>query len=134
VGIKLCWILNVFGQVCGWIWNPMNGPDNDFLDVFEEYAEQAVILTDWGFRCAQGVPENVKLCKKGTWNDRMVIETAFSLLTVIGNAKKIHHRLEAYLEARLAYTAAMFNVCLRLVHQLHPKAPDFKMSIAEFSL
>ncbi len=134
VGVKLCWILNRFGQVCGWIWDKMNCPDQDFLDFFEEYDQDAIVLADWGFRCAQGVPDNVKICKKGTWNDRMLIETSFSLLTVVCNAKKIHHRLEAYIEARLAYTVAMFNICLKLFHQLHPDETVFKMSIAEFSL
>src|ERR1700730_6179242 len=134
VGVKLCWILNTFGQVCGWIWDTMNCPDNDFLDFFEEYDGQAVVLADWGFRCADGVPDNVKLCKKGTWNDRMVVETSFSLLTVICKAKKIHHRAEAYLDARLAYTVAMFNVLYTLFHQLHPEESVFKLSIAEFSL
>ena len=43
------------------------------------------------------------------------------------------HRTAAYLEARLAYTAAMFNVLLHLVWQLHPDHA-FKLSIAEFSL
>jgi len=134
VGVKLCWVLNSFGQVCGWIWDKMNCADNTFLDFFEEYDGEAILLTDWGFRCADGVPENIKVCKKGTWNDRMVVETSFSLLTVICNAKKIHHRLEAYIEARLAYTVAMFNICLTLFHQLHPDESIFKMSIAEFSL
>jgi len=134
IGVKLCWILNSYGQVCGWIWDKMNCPDQHFLDFFEEYDEQGVLLADWGFRCAEGVPDNVKLCKKGTWNDRMVVETSFSLLTVICKAKKIHHRLEAYLEARLAYTVAMFNICLKLFHHLHPEESVFKMSIAEFSL
>src|SRR5437764_776554 len=81
-----------------------------------------------------GLPHNVKLCKKGTWNDRMAVETSFSLLTVVCHAKKIHHRLQAYIEARLAYTVAMFNICLKLFHQLHPQESRFKMSIAEFSL
>jgi len=134
VGVKLCWILNSFGQVCGWIWDKMNCPDQTFLDFFEEYDQSAILLADWGFRCAAGVPDNVKLCKKGTWNDRMVVETSFSLLTVVCHAKKIHHRLEAYIEARLAYTVAMFNICLKLFHQLHPQESRFKMSIAEFSL
>jgi len=134
VGVKLCWILNRFGQVCGWIWDSMNCPDQDFLEFLGEYDEQGILLADWGFRCAKGVPNNVKLCKKGTWNDRMVVETSFSLLTVGCNAKKIHHRLEAYLEARLAYTVAMFNTCLKLFHALHPDESEFKMSIAEFSL
>jgi hypothetical protein len=134
VGIKLCWILNRFGQVCGWIWDKMNCPDQAFLDFFEDYDQQAILLADWGFRCADGVPDNVKICKKGTWNDRMLVETAFSLLTVVCHAKKIQHRLEAYLEARLAYTVAMFKICLKLFHHLHPDECVFKMSIAEFSL
>jgi hypothetical protein len=112
----------------------MNCPDQDFLAFFEQYDGQAIILADWGFRCANGVPDNVKLCKKGTGNDRMVVETSFSLRTVVCPAKKIFHRAEDYIEARLAYTVAMFNVCLALFHQLHPEVSPFKMSIAEFSL
>jgi len=134
VGIKLCWILNTFGQVVGWDWTTMNCADNTFLDVLEDFEQDAIMLTDWGFRCADGLPDNVKLCKKGTWNDRMVVETSFSLLTVIAKAKKIHHRFVDDIQARLAYTAAMFNVCLRLFHNLHPDESPFKMSIAEFSL
>ena len=101
VGVKLCWILNSFGQVCGWIWDKMNCADNSFLDFFAEYDQEAILLADWGFRCAAGVPNNVKICKKGTWNERMLVETSFSLLTVVCHAKKIHHRLEAYIETRL---------------------------------
>lgn len=134
VGLKLCWILNTFGQVCGWTWAPLNRPDNTFLDFLQDFEEEGIMLTDWGFRCADGVPDNVKLCKKGTWNARMLVETTFSLLTVVCNAKKLHHRLVADLEARLAYMAAMFNICGRLFHQLHPDESCFKMSIAEFSL
>jgi hypothetical protein len=87
IGLKLCWILNTFGQVCGWTWETMNCPDNEFLDFLEQFDEQAILLADWGFRCADGVPANVKLCKKGTWNDRMTVETAFSLLTVVCHAQ-----------------------------------------------
>ena len=112
----------------------MNCADNSFLDFFAEYDQEAILLADWGFRCAAGVPNNVKICKKGTWNERMLVETSFSLLTVVCHAKKIHHRLEAYIETRLAYTVAMFNVCLNLFHQLHPDESLFKVSIAEFSL
>jgi hypothetical protein len=134
IGVKLCWVLNTVGQVCGWAWAPLNCPDNAFTPDLAQFQEQGIVLTDWGFRCAQGVPANVKLCKKGTYNDRMVVETSFSLLTVVANAKKIYHRQEAYIEARLAYTVAMFNICLRLFHRLHPQEPAYKMSIAEFSL
>jgi hypothetical protein len=134
IGVKLCWILNQAGPVCGWIWDHMNCPDNDFLPFFAEFDQEGIILADWGFRCADGVPDNVKICKKGTWHDRMMVETSFSLLTVIAHAKQIHHRAEAYLEARLAYTVAMFNVCCQLFRDLHPEHGNFKMSFAEFSL
>ena len=53
---------------------------------------------------------------------------------VVAHAKKMYHRTEAYIGARLAYTATTFNVCLGLFHQLHPSESPFKISIAEFSL
>lgn len=40
----------------------------------------------------------------------MVIETIFSMLTVVCKAKKMHHRMAAYFEMHLAYTMAMFNL------------------------
>lgn len=133
IGIKLCWILNTCGQVVGWHWLTMNCPDQDFLPLVDLLREDGLVLADLGFRCKGGVPDNLKLCLKGTWNDRMMIETVFSLLTVVCQAKKLFHRTAAHLEARLAYTAAMFNVLLHLFWQLHPD-DVFKLSIAEFSL
>jgi hypothetical protein len=111
----------------------MNCADQDFLPLVDLLNEAGVVLADWGFRCKTGTPANLKLCPKGTWNDRMLIETSFSLLTVICQAKKMFHRTVAHLEARLAYTAAMFNVLIGLDRQLHPDHA-FKLSIAEFSL
>jgi hypothetical protein len=81
-----------------------------------------------------GVPENCKLCAKGTWNDRMTVETSFSLVTVVCGLKRIFHRLEAFIQARLALVVALFNVLVTLFHRLHPDADPFQMSIAEFSL
>jgi hypothetical protein len=133
IGIKLCWVLNRLGQVVGWHWLTMNRSDQDFLPLVELLNEDGVVLADLGFRSKAGVPDNLKLCLKGTWNDRMMIETTFSLLTVVCQAKKMFHRTAAHLEARLAYTAAMFNVLTSLDRQLHPDHA-FTLSIAEFSL
>jgi hypothetical protein len=44
------------------------------------------------------------------------------------------YRTAHHLQARLAYTAAMFNVCVALWHQLNPFADPFKISIRDFSL
>lgn len=133
IGLKLCWILNHLGQVVGWHWLTMNCPDQDFLPLVSLLQETGVVLADLGFRCNAGTPPNLKLCLKGTWNDRMLIETSFSLLTVVCHAKQMFHRKAAHLEARLAYTAAMFNVLIGLDRQLHPDHA-FKLSIAAFSL
>lgn len=134
IGIKLCWLVNTFGREVGWQWVTMNRPDQDFHPLIETVNEDSIVLADLGFRCKDGIPTNLKLCAKGTWNDRMLIETIFSMLTVVCKAKKMHHRLQPYLEARLAYMAAMFNVLLDLFHQLHPEASPYQVSIAEFSL
>ena len=134
IGIKLCWIVNDLGRVVAWKWLPMNQHDQDFNVEIEQLNGRSISLSDLGFRCADGIPDNLKLCPKNTWNERMIIETAFSLLTVICHMKKIFHRVAHYIEARLAYTAAMFNILLQLFHQLHPDAPEHQMSIAQFSL
>lgn len=133
IGLKLCWILNRLGQVVGWHWLPMNHSDQDFLPLLDLLLADGLVLTDLGFRCKQGTPPNLKVCLKGTWNDRMMVETTFSLLTVVCQAKKMFHRTAQHLRARLAYMAAMFNVLLGLNRQLHPDDP-FRTSIADFSL
>ncbi len=110
IGIKLCWILNRLGQVVGWHWLAMNRPDQNFLPLVELVNEDGLVLSDLGFRRKDGIPAHLKLCVKGTWDDRMIVETSFSLLTVVCHAKKMFHRTAAHLEARLAHTAAKFNV------------------------
>jgi len=134
IGIKLFWILNHLGRVIAWKWLPMNAHDQDFNAEIETWDGLTITLTDLGFRCKDGIPANLKLCAKGTWNERMMVETSFSLLTVICHMKKIFHRVAEYIDARLAYTITMFNVLLALYHELHPDMPAHKMSIAEFSL
>lgn len=114
IGIKLCWVLNRFGQVVDWDWDTMNIPDNEFQPLIEQFSGRSIVLADYGFRRKNGVPENGKLCAKGTWNDRMTVETSFSLVTVICGLKRIYHRLEAFIQARLASVVALFNVLLIL--------------------
>jgi hypothetical protein len=134
VGIKLCWLLNQRGQVVAWTWAPLNTPDKDLASLAAPFAGQTITLSDSAFHSAQRDPENLKLCPKGTWNERMVVETSFSLLTVVCDLKRLHHRVAAYIQARLAAVVAMFNLLLTLFHQLHPEADPTQMSIAEFSL
>lgn len=134
VGVKFCWLLNAYGRVVAWDWATMNVKDKHFNPLVKPFGEQTIVLADYGFRDKDGLPENMKICKKGTWNERMCVETALSLLTVICNLKQIRHRLAAYIQMRFAFVSAMFNILQDLFHFLHPDADPFKMSIAEFSL
>ncbi len=102
--------------------------------VVEPFSGQTMILADFGFRDPEGVPENLKICQKGTWNERMCLETVFSMLTSVWDWKRIRPRLAEYIQARLAYVIAMFNILLDLFHHLHPEADPFQMSIAQFAL
>lgn len=134
IGVKLCWLLNKYGQVVGWDWDTMNTHDQQFHPVAETVADTSVVFADEGFRSKAGVPSNMKLCKKGTWNERMFVETALSMVTVVCDLKRIRHRLHDYIATRLASMGAMFNVLLDVFHDLHPDADPMHMSIAEFSL
>lgn len=134
IGIKLCVLLNDVCQVVNWDWATMNVYDKHFHPVVEPFIGQTIALADFGFRDKDSVPENMKICKKGTWNERMCVETVFSMLTTVCDLKRIRHRLSAYIQMRLAYVVAMFNILLNLFHLRHPEAGPFRMSIAEFSL
>jgi hypothetical protein len=136
VGIKLCWLLNDQGKVVTWDWNTMNTPDLRFNSLLEPLVGQTIVLADFGFQEPHDKPPpaNLKLCAKNTWNERMIVETALSMVTTICHLKKISHRLAVYMQARLAFVCAMFNILLSLFHKLHPDADPFHMSIAEFSL
>ena len=134
IGIKLCWLLNDVCRVVNWDWSTMNVYDKHFHPVVEPFIGQTIVLADFGFQDKQGVPENMKICKQGTWNERMCVETVFSMLTIVCDLKRIRHRVTEYLQARLSYVAAMLNILLDVFHKLHPEADPFQMSIAEFSL
>ncbi len=133
IGIKLCWLLTTTGRVVAWDWNTMNTPDQDFHHVAEPFDEETIVCVDWGFRSKDGLPPNMKLCKKGTWNERMFIESALSMVTRVCDLKRIRHRVTEYVTARLACVSAMFNVLLDLFDELFPDSQR-RMSICEFSL
>ncbi len=44
----------------------------------------------------------------------MCVETALSMVTLVCDLKRIRHRAIEYIQARLAYVSAMFNVLLNL--------------------
>src|SRR3989475_3622865 len=134
VGGKLCLLLNQYGLVVAWACATANTADNTFQWLIRQWEERMIILSDTGFHAAEGEPSNRKLCQRGEWEERMLVETVLSMLTLVCHVKKVMHRGWAYVQARLAFTMAAFNVWVQW-HGFQPYASGFvPLSIAELSL
>ncbi len=136
VGMKLCWLLNDCGQVIAWDYNTANVADKVFLPMVVPFDGLTIVLADVGFKDAQGIPTNLKLCPRGTWNERMLVETALSLVTMVCGLKKVFHRTRHHFQTRLAYITALFNALLTLNRTLQPDAdPDDRLfHLAQYAL
>ena len=118
VGAKLCFVLNRFGLVVDWDMDTANVADKMFHPLIAAQDQQMLVLTDAGFHAKPkdgqaSDPANMKVCPRGTWNDRMVIETVLSMLTGTCQIKKVAHRVWLYLKARLAFCLAAFNLLVQ---------------------
>jgi hypothetical protein len=134
VGGKLCLLLNQYGLVVAWACATANVADNTFQWIIRQFEERMIVLSDTGFHAAEGDPANLRLYERGAWEDRMLVETVLSMLTLVCHFKKVMHRVWAYFHARLAFTMAAFNVLVQW-HGFQPNASGFvPLSMAEFSL
>jgi hypothetical protein len=134
VGGKLCLVLNQYGLVVAWTCATANVAENTCQWLIRQYEERMIILGDTGFPAAEGDPANLKVCQRGEWQDRMLVETVLSMLTLVCHFKKVMHRGWEYFHARLAFTTAAFNVLVQW-YGLVPNASGFvPLSIADFSL
>ena len=134
VGGKFCLLANKFGLVTDWQVATANVSDQEFLPLVEAVQGKMIVLADKGFRRKIDQPENLKICQRGEWNDRMLIETIFSLLSQVCKLKHLRQRVWAYFEMRLAYTVAMFNVLQQWNGLNFDKYGVSHLSLAEFSL
>ena len=134
VGGKLCVLTNKFGLVTNWQVKTANVSDREFLPMVEAVDEKMIVLADKGFRSKYNQPNNLKLCNRGEWNDRMLIETIFSLLSQVCKLKHLRQRVWAYFEMRLAYTMAVFNLLQQWNGLNFDKNGVCHLSLAEFSL
>jgi len=135
VGGKLCVLVNHLGLVVNWACDTANVYDGSaFQELVDSVADLMLVFSDEGFDKKDWHPTNLKLCKRGEWNTRMLVESILSMLTTVCHFKKIAHRVWSYFESRLAYTMALFNILV----QWHGLWPDntglVHLSIAEFSL
>jgi hypothetical protein len=136
VGMKLCWLIKDFGAVVSWDWNTANVCDNVFLPLVEALNGRTIVLADVGFKNKEGIPANLKLCPRNTWNERMLVETTLSLVTMVCQLIKVFHRAERYFQARLAYVVVMFNAILALNRSFAPDADryDRLLHFAQYAL
>jgi hypothetical protein len=135
VGLKLCWLINVHGEVVAWDWNTANTADQRFAQVAAPFEAVTITLADVGFDAVDR-PANLKLCARGEWNERMLIETVLSLVHRVCRLKYLWHRTRPYLQMHLAYVAALFNALLALNHQLAPASQEEPVwpHIAQYAL
>ena len=135
VGGKLCILLNNIGLVVDWDCDTANVYDgSSFQEIVDGVADQMVVFSDEGFDKVDWHPENLKVCRRGECNFRMLVETVLSMLTYVCHFKKVMHRVWSYFKMRLGFTMALFNI-LAQWHGLEPDEDGFvPLSIAEFSL
>src|SRR6266536_3189175 len=113
VGGKRCLLLNQWGLIVAWECATANVADNTFQGLMRQVEEQMIVLSDTAFHAAEGDPSNLKLCQRGEWEDRMLVETVLSMLTLVCHFKKVMHRVWDYFQARLAFTMAAFNLLVQ---------------------
>jgi hypothetical protein len=128
------YVVNQWGLVVGWDYASAEVPDNALHALIREFQDEMVVFTATGFHAQTGDPPNMKPCKRGTWNGRMVVETVRSMLTTVIGLKKLTHRTWRHVRARLAFTMAAFNLLVQWDGFPVDQNGNIHLSIAEFSL
>ena len=135
VGGKLCLLLNHIGLVVSWDVDTANVYEGTaFQHLVDDVSEQMLVFSDTGFAKNGWNPSNLKICPRGTWNDRMMIESVLSMLTRVCHFKKVGHRVWSYFKSRVGWTMALFNILVQW-NGIEPDETGFvHLSIANFSL
>lgn len=134
VGGKLAYVVNQWGLIVAWDCGTANVHDTAFHELIADFEHDMVVLTDTGLHAKDGDPVNMKPCKRGPWNVRMVSETVLAMLTTVCHFKRISHRTWSHFMARLAFTMAVFNVLVQWDGLKPDEDGVLHLSIAQFSL
>ena len=120
-------------MICAWDCAPANVHDTHCQPLIAQFDGQMIVLTDTGFQAKTGDPGNMKVCPRGSWNTRMLVETVLSMLTTVFHSKKMGHRVWASFRARVAWTMAVFHLLARWGMEID-EHDMIRLSIAEFGL
>jgi len=86
-------VLHQWGLIVAWECATAKVADNTLQWLIRQFEERMIILSDTAFHATEGDPTNLKLCQRGEWQDRMLVETVLSMLTLITHFKKVMHRV-----------------------------------------
>lgn len=128
IGRKINLAINGKLEIVNYQDETVNVCDNSFNEHYRE--TKGIVLTDNGYRKKGGTPANFKVCQRGTWNERMLVESLFSLWTRICQMKHSFHRTIAGFKAKVAYLVALTN----LVFSLNQKLGFDKFSMVQWAL
>ena len=144
VGVKWCPLLNSRGQIVDWDAETANVHDGLFQEKESLLADYAtgekgmVVFVDTGFHKSAkngGDLPNLKVCKKGENNLRMLVETLFSQVAGVFGMKKLTERRWPPVEAHLGFAAAAYNLLISWGGNLTTDKDGFvQLGIAQFSL
>ena len=111
IGGKLCFLLDHLGLVVSWSCDTAKAYDGSaFQNMVDDMADKMVIFSDTGFQKKDWDPTNLRICKRGEWNVRMLVETVLSMLTYVCHFKHSRHKVWDYFSTKLAFTMALFNI------------------------
>jgi len=113
VGRKINVVINEKCEIVIRQHTTQNECDNTFDDDIEKV--NGIVLADGNYPRRNGqTPKNMKICARGKWNERMCVETLFSLWTRVCNMKQSFHRTVRGFEVKAHYLCALTNVLIKL--------------------
>ena len=63
-------------------------PTLPFQWLIRQFEERMIVFSDTAFHATEGDPSNLKLCQRGEWQDRLLVETVLSMLTLVAESGK----------------------------------------------
>ena len=134
-GVKWGLVINNRGRVCAWDVTTANVYDaNAFAPLIQKYAKKMIVLADGNFHKSEHHrkndhdPPNLKVCPRGWWNQRRLIETVLSMLQRVCRLKHLSERTWPAVRAHLGFVAMAFNLLTRWTGR------NVRLSIAQFAL
>ena len=126
--MKVVAVVSPGGDILEWNLDTSNIHDTHFAWIVEDF--NVKVLSDTGFHSKNGDPENLKICKRGEQNERMVVESVFSLLKRLLGLNQIQAKTRAGFELAVSSIFALFNFLLEMNRRLGLAAK--KPSIAHY--